>query len=103
MAAPAAQRQQRRRRRGRQRLPPAALALALCLVALPLAAAAATKAAGTDDYVVVFKHGFDAGRVRALCSDHAADTRLAGLCRRRFSAVLNGFAGAPPCEGGNTF
>ncbi|PRW45343.1 serine protease [Chlorella sorokiniana] len=101
MAAQRQQQQRQQRRRPQRRRRPLPPALALCLVALaaaalPLAAAGAPAAdQDLDEYVVVFKRGFDAGRIRALCSDRAtAAGRLAGLCRRRFSAVLNGFAGS---------
>ena len=101
LAAATMQRQQQRRRH-RQRRPLLPPAIVLCLVAAAAAAALPLAAAGGStaeqdlyEYVVVFKRGFDAGRIRALCADRAtAAGRLAGLCRRRFSAVLNGFAGA---------
>lgn len=50
-----------------------------------------------QEYIVVFKRGFDASKVRALCNaDRDAalgSTHLQGLCRRQFSSLLNGFAG----------
>lgn len=84
---------QRRQQPGSRRAAATAAALLLgCLAALPTAAAAADGQA--DEYVVVFKRGFDAAKVKALCSTGAGGGRWAGLCRRRFSAVLNGFVGA---------
>jgi hypothetical protein len=86
VAAPAT-----RRRRSRPVL------LLPLLAVLCLGAAAADGQQGAEEYVVVFKHGFDASKVKALCTQQAAgggsSGRLHGLCRRRFSAVLNGFAG----------
>lgn len=89
MAAPP---QHRRRRRPRA----AAALAALCCLGLVAAAQAAPEQA--HDYVVVFKRGFDASKVKALCSQQAGGSgaggaRFAGLCRRRFSKCLNGFAG----------
>jgi hypothetical protein len=53
-----------------------------------------------QDYIVVFKRGFDASRVAALCAEQAggqqrsgAAAAFKGLCRKRFSKLLNGFAG----------
>ena len=86
VAAPAT-----RRRRSRPVL------LLPLLAVLCLGAAAADGQQGAEEYVVVFKRGFDASKVKALCTQQAAgggsSGRLHGLCRRRFSAVLNGFAG----------
>ena len=79
----------------------AVLAGLLLAAAAALPGAAAAQGGGDDDeaedYVVVFKRGFDASKVRAVCESAAAGGaagRLAGVCRRRFSSVLNGFAGA---------
>ena len=75
------------------------------LAVLCLGAAAAGGQQDAEEYVVVFKRGFDASKVKALCTQQAAGGgsggggRLHGLCRRRFSAVLNGFAGEVLVEG----
>lgn len=76
----------------------AASAVLACLlvVAAALPLAAATRASDeAKDYVVVFKRGFDASKIKALCSREAKATsgHLVGLCRQRFSVVLNGFVG----------
>lgn len=104
MAAP--QPRQRRRWAG----VPAALLLAVlagCVAPAPAVGTGPLPAGIMDqallaeqqqEYVVVFKRGFDASKVRALCNaDQSAAMgarRFQGLCRRRFSALLNGFAGA---------
>ena len=81
---------------------PAALLLAVAASLLLNAPAAPnTRSTLQQGYVVVFKRGFDGSRVRALC-DADSDTavggaRLQGLCRHRYSSLLNGFAGA--CRG----
>jgi hypothetical protein len=71
------------------------LLVVLCVAAAPSAVVAGHKDR-LEEYVVVFKRGFDAAKVKALCSEQAAGVaggRLQGLCKHRFSAVLNGFAG----------
>ncbi|PSC69339.1 peptidase S8 [Micractinium conductrix] len=91
-------RRQHQQRRQRRRLRLAALLAAAVVAACQGPAAAAPTSDDARDYVVVFKRGFDASRVRALCDDERTAAvgggRFRGLCRRRFSAVLNGFAGA---------
>lgn len=90
-------RRQHQQRRQRRRLRLAALLAAAVVAACQGPAAAAPTSDDARDYVVVFKRGFDASRVRALCDDERTAAvgggRFRGLCRRRFSAVLNGFAG----------
>lgn len=92
-------------RRGGALPPPPPFLLLLCLGAafLPPPAAVAAQQQSAQDYVVVFKRGFDASKVMALCAEQQGEgqhrngraaTAIRGLCRKRFSAVLNGFAGA---------
>lgn len=78
-------------------VPAALLLLAAAVSLLPGDVTATSAGTQQQGYVVVFKRGFDVSKVRALCgADHNAalgGVRLQGLCRRRFSSVVNGFAG----------
>ncbi len=78
-------------------VPAALLLLAAAVSLLPGVVTATNAGTQQQGYVVVFKRGFDVSKVRALCgTDHNAalgGVRPRGLCRRRFSSVVNGFAG----------
>ncbi|KAI3425087.1 hypothetical protein D9Q98_008465 [Chlorella vulgaris] len=89
-----------RRRQRRRQLPHLVLALCLCAALLSRPVAAQAQQQDSTDYVVVFKRGFDASKVAALCAEQRQGQRSSGaaaafrgLCRKRFSALLNGFAG----------